>query len=119
MTNYSSGKYAEGLAKFYLRIKGYGIIAENYKTGRGTGAGEIDLIAKKANLIVFIEVKKRKDIDTAAYSIFESQKQRIINGAKAFIMHNPKYENYDLRFDAILIKQPFSIKHIKNAWLLD
>lgn len=119
MTNYSSGKYAEGLAKAYLGIKGYSIIAENYKTGRGTGAGEIDIIAKKANLIVFVEVKKRKSLDTAAYSIFESQKQRIINGAKAFISHNQKYENHDMRFDAILIKLPFSIKHIKNAWLLD
>ena len=110
------GKYAEFLAKCLFVAKGYSILSSNYVTGKGPHAGEIDFVAKKKNLIVFVEVKKRKTIELASYAIKETQKQRIINGANAFLKKHPAYQEYDCRFDAVLVELPFKIEHIKNAW---
>ena len=116
MTNNKSGRYAEFLAKTLFRLKGYGIIACNYRTGRGTGAGEIDFIARKAKMLVFVEVKKRANMEMAAYAVSEQQKRRITGGAAAFLQKNPQYAGYDKRFDAALVKLPLSVRHIENAW---
>lgn len=117
MNHNQSGHLAEFIARSLFRLKGYRIISQNYVTGKGTFAGEVDFIACKSNNIIFVEVKKRVNLETAAYAISEKQKQRISNAAKAFIKKNPHYQNYDIRFDAVLIELPLKIKHIPNAWL--
>lgn len=116
MNNYSRGKYAEFLARCYMRLHGFGIVAKNYVSGRGTTAGEIDFIAKRGNLLVFTEVKQRSSLDNAAYAISRNQQQRLIRGAENFIKNHPQYRGCNMRFDAVLIKLPFSIRHIPNAW---
>ena len=50
------GKLAEFWARLWLRCHGYRILAANYRTGRGTHAGEIDIIAQKGDTIHFVEV---------------------------------------------------------------
>lgn len=114
--NYKQGHWAESLARIYLICKGYSCLAKNYRGIRGTKFGEIDLIMKKGKTIVFVEVKKRSSIEEAAYSILPQQQKRIANSAEIFIKKNPNLQNYDIRFDAILVKLPLTIKHIKNAW---
>lgn len=116
MNNYRSGHWAEFLARWLFRVKGYRLIALNYITGRGTHAGEVDFIAKRGKVIVFVEVKKRASLEDAAYALSETQKQRISNGAIAFLQKHPSYANFDVRFDAVLVKLPCSLCHIKNAW---
>ncbi|MBR1600421.1 MAG: YraN family protein [Alphaproteobacteria bacterium] len=116
MNNYHKGRLAEFLARFYMIMHGYRILERNYIIGKGTTAGEIDFIAKKRNYIVFVEVKQRQNLDSAAYAITSKQQQRLIRGAECFIRNNQKYQGFDLRFDAILITLPFQIRHIKNAW---
>ena len=115
--SYKSGKIAEFVARNYLRLTGFRILAQNYITGRGTNAGEVDIIAARANLLVFVEVKKRSDLNKAAYAVSNRQQQRIIRGAEAFLQKNPQYAGYDCRFDAVLISFPLQIEHIKNAWI--
>lgn len=110
------GKLAEGLACLWLLCKGYHILARNVVTGRGTTAGEIDIIAQRGKIIIFAEVKKRQSLEKAAYAISKTQKNRIRRGAEAFLTKHPELEDCDLRFDAILIKLPWLIRHIKNAW---
>ena len=117
INNNASGRLAEFLARWLLRLKGYRIIAANHKTQRGTGVGEIDLIARKGKTLAFVEVKKRADLDAAAYAISATQKKRIIKGAELFLKQNPGYAGADIRFDAVLVKLPLCLKHIKNAWL--
>lgn len=92
----------------YLENKSYTVIAHRYKTKYG----EIDVIAKKCHTIVFFEVKYRKKIEQAAYAISERQKQRIINCSKIYIQEN-MLEDYDFRFDVILINQA-TIIHLEN-----
>lgn len=116
MNNYVRGKYAELLARCYMRLHGFSVVAKNYVSGRGTTAGEIDFVAKRGKLIVFAEVKQRSSLDNAAYAISSKQQQRLIRGAKNFIKNHPQYNGCDLRFDAILVALPFSIRHIENAW---
>lgn len=116
MNNYRSGKWAEFLARLYLRLHGYRIVAKNIIVGRGTTAGEIDIIACKHKCLVFVEVKKRRTLDEAAYAIALKQRQRLIKGAAVFVGNQPQYRDYDIRFDAVLVKLPFSIRHLQNAW---
>ena len=103
MNNYKSGKWAEFLACCYLRLHGYRLVARNVIVGRGS---------------IFIEVKKRQTLDKAAYAITAKQQQRITRGAQHFLQKHRQYQGFDLRFDAVLVKLPFSICHILNAWTI-
>ena len=116
MKNNTAGHLAEYMARWFMRLHGYRIIAHNFITGKGTHAGEVDFIAKRGHLLVFVEVKKRSSLEEAAYAIKTQQQQRIRKGAQSFLKNNPHYSNYEIRFDAILITFPFHIRHIKNAW---
>ncbi len=111
-----SGKTAEFIALQYLRFKGYSLVARNYVTGRGTGAGEIDLIVKNKTTLVFVEVKKRQTLTEAAYAVKPAQQERIRRAAEVFWAHHPEYTDFDIRFDAILVKFPLKVKHIPNAF---
>lgn len=116
MNNHFKGKYAEFLARIYMRLHGFRIVAQNYVTGRGTTAGEIDFVAKRGNLLVFVEVKQRATLDNAAYAIRLEQQQRILRGAQNFVKNNQQYHGCDIRFDAILVTLPLRLRHIPNAW---
>ena len=106
------GMIGEKIAQGYLKDDDYEIIDTNFYTK----VGEIDIICKKNNTIVFVEVKERQTLDSAAYAITAKQQQRLIRGAECFMKNNPQYKGFDMRFDAILIVLPFTIRYIKNAW---
>lgn len=118
MKSNKAGKLAEIFAQGLFKTKGYKIIARNYITGKGTGAGEVDFIATKPNLLVFVEVKQRKSLDDAAHAILPLQQKRIWNAAEAFIQKNPQYQDHSVRFDVILVCFPFKFAHIEDAWRL-
>lgn len=112
------GYLAEALARILFRLKGYRIVAANYVTGRGTGAGEIDFIAAGHKVLVFVEVKERGSLDNAAYAISSKQQRRIAKAAENFYLKNPRFQGYDIRFDAVLVSFPWHLRHIVNAWSL-
>ena len=116
MNNRLSGKFAETLATVYFLLHGFRVVARNYVTGKRTGAGEIDLIVCRKNLLVFVEVKKRSSIDNAAYAILPQQQLRIWKAAENFIKNNPCFAEYDVRFDAFLVSSKMSFRHIADAW---
>ncbi len=105
------GLYGEYLAIIFLFTKGYKIIKHNYKHP----LGEIDIIARKKQLIIFIEVKARHKIDLLNFALSETQKNRITSSASNFI-NNSRYKNYNLRFDIINIWGWFNVNHYKNCW---
>lgn len=110
------GKTAEIKAAIFLSLKGYRILEKNFRPPRGSGAGEIDLIALKSDVLVFVEVKLRKNKTDAAESVSYSVRQRRIRGALYFLSLHPEFENFEKRFDVILMT-PFSLpEHIKNAF---
>ena len=106
------GSFGEEFAVRVLMEMGFVIHDTNYKARHG----EIDIIACRHKCLVFAEVKKRRTLDEAAYAIIRKQQLRLIKGAEVFAGSHPEYKNYDLRFDAILVRLPFTVKHLPNAW---
>lgn len=80
--------------------------------------GEIDIIASKDDILVFVEVKARKNIiyGYPRESVTTSKQRKIIKTARYYIMKK-KYENVQCRFDIIeIIYEDKIINHIENAF---
>lgn len=120
-SSYDTGILTESYVKSYLIKHNYKILFSRWKNNnkKGTGLGEIDIIAKQSGTIVFIEVKARNNINNIFYSISNRQQQRIMNSAIIFMSKHPEYKEYDLRFDAIFVlikNNKQDITHIENAF---
>ncbi len=109
---FRTGVSAESRAAALLMAKGYRILAKRFKTPYG----EIDLVAKKRNLLAFVEVKARARLDDAAYAVTPRQQARIIDAAQAWLMAHPEHAEFDLRFDAILIAPRRLPRHLLAAF---
>src|ERR1700736_667232 len=96
---FRTGLSAESFAAACLMAKGYRILAKRFRTPYG----EIDIVARRRNLIVFVEVKARTSLDDAAYAVTPRQQARIIAAAQAWLMAHPEHAEFELRFDAVLI----------------
>ena len=93
------GRRAEFLAICLLRLKGYRLLASRYRTP----VGEIDLIARRAGTVAFVEVKARSTIAEASEAVSLHGRQRIARAAHLWLARNPAAANLTLRFDAILV----------------
>jgi putative endonuclease len=110
------GRWAEVLCTLALRLKGYGILARGHVTGRGTGAGEIDIIARRGTVVAFIEVKARPSLALAAAALLPAQRRRLARAAAAFIARRPDLAACRMRFDAMLVAPGRWPRHLKDAW---
>ncbi len=111
-TSYAKGIFAETLARMYLRMHGFRILSNRYITGRNTNRAEIDIIAKRKNLVIFVEVKCHKTTESAWASIGPAQRGRLRRAAESYL-GKTKWTG-DARYDVILV-QGFKIIWIKNA----
>jgi putative endonuclease len=109
---FRTGLSAEGRAAFFLMAKGYRVLAKRFRTPHG----EIDLVAKRRNLIAFVEVKARATLDDAAFAVTPRQQTRIIHAAEAWLIAHPQYAEFELRFDAILIAPRHLPRHLLAAF---
>lgn len=107
-----AGRRAETLAVWYLRVKGYRILSRRYKTR----LGEIDIVARKKDLLAIVEVKQRETHAAAKNSISYEATQRIANAAEIYFSQTPEVQNLGLRFDLIFVIGKWKIRHIQNAW---
>lgn len=112
VTAFRTGVSAEARAAAFLIAKGYRILAKRFRTPQG----EIDLIAAKRGLIVFVEVKARARLDDAAYAVTPRQQQRIIAAASLWLADHPDHAADELRFDAVLIAPRSWPRHITAAF---
>ena len=109
---FQTGLSAESRAAALLMAKGYRILAKRFRTPHG----EIDLVAKRRNLLAFVEVKARATLDEAAYAVTPRQQARIINAAQAWLAAHPDHAEFELRFDAILIAPRRLPRHLLAAF---
>lgn len=100
-SSYQKGKFAELYARFYLRLHGFRILHSRYITGRHTNRAEIDIIARRGKLLVFIEVKNRPTSTQALTSVSVRQSSRLRCAAETYISRSGWM--YDARFDIIAI----------------
>ncbi|MBL4589202.1 MAG: YraN family protein [Alphaproteobacteria bacterium] len=110
--DYKKGLWAERIAIIFLMLKGYKILKNRYKTP----VGEVDVVAKKRNVLVFVEVKRRPNYEQGILSISSVSQKRIMRAAEHYLMMEKLGNSIDMRFDAIIISPPFSIKHLVHAW---
>ncbi|NVE94056.1 YraN family protein [Altererythrobacter lutimaris] len=105
------GRQGEDRAAAWLTLKGWRVLARRVKTP----LGEIDLIAKRAGVIAFIEVKwraKKADLDTA---IDEYRLSRVAAAVEC-VAHEYAGPGEDIRIDVILLAPASLPRHIVNAW---
>ena len=108
MTTIQRGKAAEQAAAAYLQQRGLRIILQNYHCRRG----EIDIIAADGDLVVFVEVRRRKKLSDAAESIDLHKRRKITTAATHYLANSGSFA---CRFDVILVDAK-RIVWIKSAF---
>ena len=116
MNTKSIGNDGENRAAAYLVSKGFEIIERNWRTNRG----EIDIIAFKNDVLVFVEVKSLPNgtLDMIQRELNYQKRERILKTSKRFLLKHREYNNSYVRFDVIVIDMPGlePVYHIENAF---
>lgn len=96
---YRRGHSAERLAALALMLKGYRIIGRRYRTK----LGEIDLIARRRDVVLIVEVKARTTLEQAMDSVNVLTMRRIEAAADLWLARQPDHSRLSLRFDLVAI----------------
>ncbi len=118
-----AGRWAERLVCWWLRLRGWRILAVNWRCP----AGEVDILARRGRVLAAIEVKQRaagtdaaEDAETAALlAISARQQARIARAAEAFLGRRADCRGLDLRLDAVTVRPGFPwprLRHYPAAW---
>ncbi|TLS68995.1 YraN family protein [Mariprofundus erugo] len=104
-----SGQIGESQACNYLKRHGYHILARNIRLARG----ELDIICRKEDLVIFVEVKAHQDRESALLAVDEDKCSRIRSAALAWLGGHDNYASMQCRFDLIIITPRLGLP----AWL--
>lgn len=109
------GHWGEACAAVWLRLKGYRVLARHVRAP----AGEIDMVARRGNVVAFCEVKARRSDGGFATALTPRQMRRIARAAEAFLGRHPELAGCEVRFDVVLVA-PFRLpRHLVAAWRTD
>lgn len=108
----SRGRRGERLAAWYLRLKGWKVLARRAKTPRG----EVDLIVRRGRMVVFVEVKWRATSEQLDEAIDERRLRRVAGAAEALAPRFVKAGDLQ-RIDVLLLAPGRLPRHIVNAWM--
>lgn len=100
------------IAAWWLRLKGYRVLAQRVRTP----VGEIDLVARKGRCLVFVEVKARLDLATAAAAINHVNQRRVSRASNVLLARFGK-DCEAARIDAVLVTPWRLPHHIVGAWV--
>jgi putative endonuclease len=106
------GLSAESRAAVYLIAKGFRIVARRFRSS----VGEVDIVARRGRLLIFVEVKARSRLDDAAESLLPRQQRRIAAAAAAWLAEHPDDAESHIRFDAVLVAPRRIPRHIPAAF---
>ena len=109
------GQLAEFLCRWHLRLRGWRIVAIDWRCP----SGEIDILARRGNMLAAIEVKTRGDLASAAGAVLPRQRRRIARAAEAFLSARPELAGLALRFDVMLLTPRRLPRHLPDAWRAD
>lgn len=116
MSTKKVGDEGEEKACKFLLQNSYHIIERNWRTRYG----EIDIIAEKENVLVFVEVKALPsgNAEILAHELDLRKQKKIIKTANYFLLKHRKYNSCKIRFDIIVIDMPDlpSVYHIQDAF---
>lgn len=105
------GRQGERIAGWWLRLKGWSILARRVRTP----AGEVDIIARRGAMVAFIEVKVRASEAALAEAIDERRLRRVAAAAEALaaVYLQP---GDDMRLDVMLLAPGRPPRHLENVW---
>ena len=105
------GRRAETLACWWLRLKGWTILARRLRVP----LGEVDIVARRGRTVAFVEVKARRTAREAAYALDEYRLRRVAAAAGA-VAHRFAREGDITRIDAMFIVPRRLPRHMENVW---
>ncbi|MXN44855.1 YraN family protein [Shinella kummerowiae] len=106
------GHVSEYIAALYMVAKGYRISAIRYRTK----LGEIDIIARRGDLVVCVEVKARRDIDSAVFAVTGTAQNRIRAASELWLSRQPDAHRLSLRYDIVAVRPWRLPKHLVDAF---
>jgi putative endonuclease len=109
---FQRGLSAESRAALLLIAKAYRILARRWKTP----FGEIDIVARRRGVLVFVEVKARGSLDEAVEAVTDRTKRRVMAAAELWLARHPQYANGEIRFDVMVVMPGKIPRHIVNAF---
>lgn len=107
---YQAGVNAEILVKNMLLENGWQILLERARTKRG----EIDLVASKASILCFIEVKSRQTTSDALFALRPAQQKRLYKAAECLLAEHTTWAYDEMRFDLVTIDAEGKITWLKD-----
>ena len=109
------GQIAEHLCRWHLRLRGWRILACDWRCP----VGEIDILARRRDILAVIEVKSRGDFATAAAALSPRQRRRIARATEAFLLRRPDLATMAIRFDVMVVEPRRLPRHLPGAWRID
>jgi putative endonuclease len=109
------GQWAEALCRWHLRLRGWRIVACDWRCP----SGEIDILARRRNVLAAIEVKSRGDYASGAAALLPRQRRRIARAAEAFLVMRPDLAALAVRFDVMVVEPRRLPRHLPGAWRSD
>jgi len=106
------GRRGEAIAAWYLRLKGYRIVAARVKTP----VGEIDLVVRRFGTTAFVEVKTRASAAEYGMALEAVNTRRVVRAAEYYVSRHPKLAATPLRFDVIFLAPRTWPRHVMNAF---
>jgi putative endonuclease len=106
------GHLSEYIAAIYLMLKGYRILAIRYRTR----LGEIDLIVKKADLVVFVEVKARREQQQAIDAVGAQSQKRIRDASDLWLSKRKDFARLSQRYDVVAVLPGRLPQHFPDAF---
>jgi putative endonuclease len=105
------GRSAETLGCWFLRLKGWRILARRARVA----GGEVDIVARRGRILAFIEVKARASDEAASLALDEWRLRRVVTAAERL---TPRFirDGDDVRIDAVFIVPGRLPKHLPNIW---
>jgi putative endonuclease len=105
------GRQGERIAAWWLRLKGWTILGRRVRTP----VGEVDLIARRGNLVAFVEVKRRGSDAALDLAIDERRLARVARAAEILAADYCRPGD-DMRIDVILLAPGRPPRHLPNVW---
>lgn len=105
LSNRSRGRWGEAVAARHLRSLGFAVLDEGWRPPERELQGDLDLVLRRGDLVVFCEVKARRDATRfggAVAAVTPAKQRQVRVLAESWLRHHPTGE-VDVRFDVIAI----------------
>jgi putative endonuclease len=111
------GRKGEEVAAAFLEAEGWSILARNFRWR----AGEIDIVASRAGILAFTEVKSWDSLgfEELERAIGADKRRRIVETSKIFLARHREYKDWSVRFDVILVRGGAVVERYPSAFTGD